>query len=148
MARSSVAITLGQALPGGQYNARTGASGPVSVDVATAVADLATLTTNVATVTGTLTTNVAAAVAVLVADGASPTQAHVNTLNTAWGLLATAIAALSTAAVSADLTLVSADDAADLVVDFNTSTVSSLNAVKAAMLAVERLLLGSTTVTQ
>lgn len=140
MARSSVAITLGQALPGGQFNVRAGASGPVSVDVATAVADLATLTTNVATVTGTLTTNVA--------DGASPTQAHVNTLNTAWGLLATAIAALSTAAVSADLTLVSADDAADLVVDFNTSTVSSLNAVKAAMRAVERLLLGSTTVTQ
>jgi hypothetical protein len=32
--------------------------------------------------------NFAAAVAVLVADGATPTQAHVNTLNAAWRVLA------------------------------------------------------------
>lgn len=33
-------------------------------------------------------TTVASDVATLVADGATPTQAHVNTLNTNWGLLA------------------------------------------------------------
>lgn len=45
---------------------------------------------------GTLQTDVDAAVGVLVADGVAPTQGHVNTLNTAWGLLKTAIALAST----------------------------------------------------
>lgn len=36
-------------------------------------------------------TAVAAAIATLVSDGASPTQGHVNTLNTAWGTFKTAL---------------------------------------------------------
>lgn len=40
------------------------------------------------------TVAVAADVATLVADGATPTQAHVTTLNTDWGTLNTALAAM------------------------------------------------------
>lgn len=45
---------------------------------------------------------VAAALAVLVADGASPTQAHVNTLNAAYTTLAAAIVT-NAAALSGDI---------------------------------------------
>ena len=38
----------------------------------------------------------AAAIATLVADGATPTQAHVTALNSAWGTLKTALDTLST----------------------------------------------------
>lgn len=57
MARVSLSATRGQSLGNGAFNA---SFGEVS------------------------STAVGAAVAVLVADGASPTQAHVTTLNNAW----------------------------------------------------------------
>lgn len=41
-------------------------------------------------ITAAQVTAVAADVATLVADGATPTQAHVTTLNTDWGAIATA----------------------------------------------------------
>ena len=44
-----------------------------------------------------LITDVAAKVATLVADGASPTQAHVTALNTSWGSLLSQISGLSSA---------------------------------------------------
>lgn len=47
------------------------------------------------------TTTVAANIATLVADGASPTQGHVNTLNTNWGTLLTLIDAAKVAAAAA-----------------------------------------------
>jgi hypothetical protein len=56
-------------------------------------------------------TAVAADIAVLVADGASPTQGHVNTLNTDWGTFLTALTAYNAAvaalggSVSADVSL-------------------------------------------
>jgi hypothetical protein len=67
MALAAVNITIGQALGSGRYSSSVkGGSVP----------DIATVTTNVAT---------------LVADGASPTQAHVTTLNTNHTKLAAAI---------------------------------------------------------
>ena len=53
------------------------------------------------------TTAVAAAIAVLVADGASPTQAHVTTLNGAW---ATLLAAINTSVVGASDIAVTIDN--------------------------------------
>lgn len=49
-------------------------------------------------------TTVAANIATLVADGASPTQAHVTTLNTNWGTFLTAYN-LTIAQITADLTV-------------------------------------------
>jgi len=73
MALAAVNITLGQSLGDGRYSvAVKGGSVP----------DFATVTTDVAT---------------LVADGVSPTQAHVNTLNTDYTAL--------TAAINGDLTV-------------------------------------------
>lgn len=76
------------------------------------------------------TTDVADAIAVLVADGASPTQAHVTTLNNAWTTLLASITALNA----------SAADGADLKVTINNSRVTSANAFIALFRAViERL---------
>lgn len=65
MAYSGVGLTLNQALPEGQMLTQVG------VDSA-------------AVLTGPDSAAVAAAVATLVADGATPTQAHVTTLSGAW----------------------------------------------------------------
>lgn len=76
------------------------------------------------------TTAVAADVATLVADGASPTQAHVTTLNTDWGTLLTAINAINSVATTGDVTVI-----------WNAATITKRNqlraALKAALKAVE-----------
>ena len=56
-------------------------------------------------------TAVATAIGVLVADAGSPTQAHVNTLNTAWGVYKTATDLVVTAAAIGDLVLLLKDSA-------------------------------------
>ncbi len=79
------------------------------------------------TVSGTMTTDaatVAANVATLVADGAAPTQAHVNTLNTNYTTLAADITALATA-VGGDVT-----------VSINLTNVATLTKLKAALDAI------------
>lgn len=70
MANRVITVTLNQSIPGG-YSISTG-----------------TLADPNGTPPSTAT--VAADVATLVADGASPTQAHVTTLNTDWGTFLTA----------------------------------------------------------
>lgn len=117
MARVAFACTLGQSLGEGRFNSTAGSNPSVSTAAATAA--------------GTLTTNVAAAVAVLVADGASPTQAHVNTLNTAWGLLATAIAATNTAG------------SANVVLDIDVAVVTTQNAARDALRRITQAIEGS-----
>lgn len=74
-------------------------------DTTAAVADVATLVSGKPDVTAVDT-----AVGVLVADGASPTQAHVNDLNTAWGTLKTAITTNNTNidTTSTDMTVLAA----------------------------------------
>lgn len=118
MARIAFGCTLGSDLGQGRFSSSAGSVAPASTAAGVAA--------------GTLTTNVAAAVAVLVADGASPTQAHVTTLNTAWGLLATAIAAANTAAA-----------AANVVLDIDTAVVTTQNGVRHAMRLLDKVLQGS-----
>lgn len=66
-------------------------------DVITAIAGLpATTTVNTEIGTAVAPTAVAAAIATLVADGASPTQAHVTTLNNAWTTYNTNLSSLNT----------------------------------------------------
>lgn len=139
MARRAVGVTLGQSLGEGRYSVSAGMVTPASVAAGTAKTDSTTAA-------GTLTTNVAAAVAVLVADAALPTQAHVNTLNTAWGLLATAIAAALVSATAAEAAVNAS--AKDMVLDFDTTNIASMNAVKAALNSATQILRGSDAVTQ
>jgi hypothetical protein len=51
------------------------------------------------------TTDVAAAIAVLVADGATPTEAHVTTLNDAWVIYLAAITAYSASSAAGNMVL-------------------------------------------
>lgn len=118
MARIAFGCTLGQSLGEGRFSSNSGSVAPS--------------TTTAAIANGTLKTDVAAAVAALVADGASPTQGHVTTLNTAWGLLATAIANAATGAT-----------AANVVLDIDSSVVTTKNGVKAAVRELLRTVDGS-----
>ena len=67
---------------------------------------------------------VAADVATLVADGATPTQAHVTTLNTDW----TAFLASATG---------------DVVISVNTTNITTRNQLRAAVAAILRMVEGS-----
>lgn len=118
MARIAFGATLGGNLGEGRFSTSSGSVAPAA--------------TNANTANGQLKTDVAAAVAVLVADGASPTQAHVTTLNAAWGLLSTAIAAAATGAA-----------AANVVLDIDNSVVTTRNGVKAAVAELLRTVEGS-----
>lgn len=92
--------------------------------------DIAALVVLVAAVTGANKTAVATDVATLVADGATPTQAHVTTLNTDWGVLNTAIGALTTAAVAADSAKLTTMLGKDAVLGWNTTTVQTLTQLR------------------
>lgn len=58
-----------------------------------------------------VSTTVAANIATLVADGASPTQGHVNTLNTNWGTYLTAVNAFLAGLAAGDIVLYVSDTA-------------------------------------
>lgn len=132
MARIAFGVTLGQSLGNGEFST-SGGGLPPNLTAATTADDAA------GTASGTLTTNVGDAVAVLVADGATPTQAHVNTLNTAWGLLATAIAAAKTATAAAKTGVA----AKNVILDIDTAVVTTRNGVRAALRELTRAVDGS-----
>lgn len=71
-------------------------------------------------------TAVAADIATLVADGATPTQAHVTTLNTDWGTLKTQIDAKQ------------AEVSANLVVQFDAATFTSYDKLEEAFRKIVR----------
>lgn len=116
-----------------------GSGAEPNVELATQAAYIAaTLTAANAAVTAEInTTAVANAVAALVADGAAPTQAHVTTLNLAWGTLLTAIGAQDTAVGAAaaaaavpSLTAATAAVSPDVVLIVNGATVLTKNKLK------------------
>lgn len=75
---------------------------------------------HVADVTQTVaSTTVAANIATLVADGASPTQAHVTTLNTNWALLLAGLPGIP--------------PNADVIISYNTTNVVSKNILNRAI---------------
>lgn len=114
MANVALTVTLNQALPGGGYSVTNGAlANPVGSPPSTAT--------------------VAADIATLVADGASPTQGHVNTLNTDWGTFLTAETTFrgGVSALTTNFTLL-----------YDAATVTNMNQVRAALREFERLLAG------
>lgn len=78
----------------------------------------------------------AATLATLVADGASPTQAHVTAVNNAYTTLAAAQVTYAAAVAALSTTAVSATVAADVSVLFNAATVISRNKLNEAVLKV------------
>lgn len=98
MANASINASIGQDVGGGKYIVKlAGGSGDIPALTAAALAAAPSSTT------------VAANIATLVADGASPTQAHVNTLNTNWGTFLTALTAYNAAVAAANASLGTAD---------------------------------------
>jgi hypothetical protein len=115
MSLRGISIVIGQALQGGlKYAVSVGAS----QDPNTTAPDYSA---------------VASALAVLVADGASPTQGHVNTLNTNWTALRADADAFATKAASIN---------ADVILYFNAATVTKQNQALAAIRAIEREFIG------
>lgn len=86
MAVSAVVVTLGGSLGEGQYNSKHSFTTPIVAD----------------------STAFEAALATLVADGATPTQAHVTAVNSAWTTLKTAKVAYETATAGNLVVLVDA----------------------------------------
>lgn len=118
MSRQSIQVTLGVGHGEGRYGSSARPTGP-GADASSIVADVATMVA--------AQTPAAAAMAVLVADGATPTQAHVTTMNTAYGTLATAVAT-----VAADATALNAAVGGDVQIIFNTATITTVTQLKRA----------------
>lgn len=68
---------------------------------------------------------VEAAIAVLEADGASPTQAHVNSLRTVWNTFVAGAAA---------------HDTASMVVDYDNAVLTTGNAIRAALRELQQVI--------
>jgi hypothetical protein len=117
MSNVAITVTLNQALPGGQYSV---SSGTLADPNGTAPA----------------TTTVAANIATLVADGASPTQGHVNTLNTNWGTFLTAynLYAAGVGTLTANATFM-----------FDPAAITTMNQLRAALRKIEELCAGRLT---
>lgn len=91
-------------------------------------ADAGKYSTSVGRLGGADYTAVAAAIATLVADGASPTQAHVTTLNNAW----TTLKGLIDGQTGANATLL-----------IDLSQIANMNQVRSVLRAFERALEGA-----
>lgn len=116
MTTASIKATLGANLGEGKWGVTLGATADVT--------GLSTASDTAAALVVTDAVPVAAALAVLVTDGASPTQAHVTTLNNAYTTLAAAITAAKAATVAAK-----AATAGDVVVSVNQATVTTRNQI-------------------
>lgn len=85
------------------------------------------------TVNSVSTATVNTDVATLVADGAIPTQAHVNTLNTDWSALKAGIGAIP--------------DNTDVVLSFDAAVVKTNTVLRRALRALEKIVEGSAALT-
>ena len=119
MARTAISINIGGPLGSGRYTL-------------TQIKGILPLSTTAGVASGTLLTNATAAMGVLVADGATPTQAHVNTMNTAYGLLATAVTATTTAT-----------SGGHVIIDYDTTACPNANALREAVERAVTLAIGS-----
>jgi hypothetical protein len=160
--------TIVGALPNNEYQSTSGlnadpaaAALAADTDAATASADavLADAASD-ATVAAKLDiTAVDAAVGVLVADGASPTEAHVTALSDAWttlkaantalnsaiddGKTATALVVTDTATVNADTTAVIAAVSGDLTILVNKANIDTKNKFVSLLRKLQRRIEGS-----
>lgn len=117
MSNVAITVTLNHAIPDGQFSTSNG---------------------TLADPNGTApsTTTVAADIATLVADGASPTQGHVNTLNTDWGTFLTAYTSYAggVGALTANATFM-----------FDPAAVTNMNQLRAILREIEKVCAGRLT---
>jgi len=165
--------TLGADFGNNRWAVDAARCSPVTVDVAAAIAHVVTLDGLVvdakaavaAAKTSALacqTANVAVtpvenAIALLEADGASPTQGHVNSLRTVWNTLSTnctahniaannsataatdadtSVKLVNTTDISGHLSAMTAETSADVIVSINDATVTRQAAVRAALASI------------
>ena len=123
-----------------------------STDADTAATDTTTADTNLGTVVGADQTAVESAIATLETDGASPTQAHVNSLRTVWDTLKTHAATAKTNTVTAktsaatvvtDLAAAAGDITGDVQISLNPAVCDTRTKLRMAMGAVRMTLEGS-----
>lgn len=114
-----------------------------SLDTTQLVSDLSSTTSALSTTTNgiasskTLLLTLSTAVSILVADGATPTQAHVTSMASAFGALDTTLTAVSTTLAMTDLAAATTDATAlaaalnhDVVVSYNLSNVTTWSQLK------------------
>ncbi len=143
MAQVALTVTIVHALPNGAYSLSTGTVAAAAGGAANLATHSASLTADVGTIPAT--TTVAANIATLVADGATPTQGHVNTLNTNWGTYLTALNAnnallvTDAANIAIDSTSITGSSGANVTLSYDTTAVTSMNQLRAALRAFEHL---------
>jgi hypothetical protein len=135
MARIAYGATIGQELADGSYVIHAAMTATDTTHIASAEAELVTLTTNIAAAKAAITA-VEADVAVLEADGASPTQAHVNALRVKWDILSAAVTALDASPVSGHMTETDTLEKPDVVLDLDTTAADCGNAIRSAVRAI------------
>lgn len=147
MARTQFTATIGaaQTAEGTWPSSTAGHSGGpplgnLTADLATLVTDQATYVTDAATFAATLAT--------LVADGASPTQAHVTAANSAYTTLAADWAAIVAvnALVAADGVTAAAGYTQDVVLDINLAKITGIGKLRSVLNQLLRAALGSSIV--
>lgn len=134
MSKIALTVKVNQAKPGGDYSLAPGSA----ADPTATISSLSTAIAAAVTATPDYTA-VAADIATLVADGASPTQAHVTALNTAWGTYKTAADAYNADVAALSTTASAATVAADVTLVINLATVTNMNQVRAALRRLEEL---------
>lgn len=145
MAVQAIKATLGQALPNGNFNSSAGNVNDPVAALATVV-DTDIVAYDAAAVDyGTDKTTFETALGVLVADGASPTEAHVTAVDAAYDDLAADYVALAAAyaTLKADVALVSLSGDAVLLID--TAVVTTVNGLKAIIRSLLQIVAGSGT---
>ena len=116
----------------GSYSFTGPATAVDALAASTLAAAQATLTTDIAAM-GTLQTTFEAALAVLVADGASPTQAHVTTANNAYTALETGIDLVQTDITALQATFGVAPSTTDVVLSVDLVKVPSISCLEIAL---------------
>lgn len=152
MAFAAQTVTIKTAYANGDVGVQGAPGSDQVAAVTTADTDAAAAKTALVTVQsgGTDFTALDAAMGVLVADGETPTQAHVTTANSAWTTFKADQATAKTAVdlVKTDTAAALAAMGADVTVIFDPAKVVTMNAMHAALKAVLQALDGSGTLTR
>lgn len=136
MATQAIKVTLGPANSAGEYGASADSAAQSTASLA-AAAEVAAVEAALAEVEETSEPATEAALAVLEADGASPTEAHVDDLRAAYDVL---VADLATIRAEWDLLVtalagVAVNPSGNVIVTYDDSVINTGNKFRAAMTA-------------
>jgi hypothetical protein len=133
MARFAAGLTVGTTTIGAE-NFSEAKSVADPANASTTAADKATLNTADTLALTTDKTTVDGNIATLVADGATPTQAHVNTLNTNWTTMKTDMIALHNAIVAYEADIAAGTTVGgDVILSFDAAKVGKRSVLRRAV---------------